>query len=190
MARLVAELDEVLANENSTIVTNSANFFNNWPQKLWNITRWNHFQMNSGAGGLGFSVPAGIGAALATRGQGMIPVVLQTDGDFMFVSSALWTAAHHRIPLLTVMHNNRAYNAEHWNIQRIANRRQREVTQCDLGTTITDPNIDYGMLARSLGVWGTGPVTDPNELKSALQRALEVVKSGSPALVNVVTQPI
>jgi thiamine pyrophosphate-dependent acetolactate synthase large subunit-like protein len=189
VARLVAELDEVLANERATVVTNSANFLSNWPQRLWNITRWNHFQMNSGAGGLGFSVPAAIGAALATKGQGMIPVALQTDGDFMFVSSALWTAAHHRIPLLTVMHNNRAYHAEHMNIQAMSNRRQRAVTQTDLGTTIKDPNIDYGMLARSLGVWGTGPVTDPNELKPALQRALDVVKGGSPALVDVVTQP-
>ena len=138
---------------------------------------------------MGFAISAGVGAALATKGQGMIPVVLQTDGDFMYVSNALWTAAHHRIPLLTVMHNNRAYHAEHMNIQLMANRRQREVTQSDLGTTIKDPNIDYATLARGLGVWGTGPVTDPNELKPALQRALDVVKSGSPALVDVVTQP-
>jgi len=189
VARLVAELDEALAKENVTVMTNMPEFLNNWPAKLWNITRWNQFLANSGAGGLGFAVPAGIGAALATKGQGMIPVVLQTDGDFMFVSSALWTAAHHRIPLLTVMHNNRAYHAEHMNILRMATRRQRGVTQSDLGTTITDPNIDYGMLARSLGVWGTGPVTDPNELKPALQSALDVVKSGAPALVDVVTQP-
>ncbi|HTH98789.1 MAG TPA: thiamine pyrophosphate-dependent enzyme [Stellaceae bacterium] len=189
VARLMAELDEVLAGETTTIVTNSTHFLDDWPQKLWNITRWNHLQANSGAGGLGFSVPAAIGAALATKGQGILPVALQTDGDFMFVSSALWTAAHHKIPLLTVMHNNRAYHAEHMNIQLMSNRRQRQVTQTDLGTTIKDPNIDYGGLARSLGMWGTGPVTDPKDLKPALQKALEVVKSGEPALVDVVTQP-
>jgi thiamine pyrophosphate-dependent acetolactate synthase large subunit-like protein len=189
VARLVAELDEVLANENATVMTQSISFISNWPAKLWNITRWNHFQSSSGAAGMGFAISAGVGAALATKGQGMIPVVLQTDGDFMYVSNALWTAAHHRIPLLTVMHNNRAYHAEHMNIQLMANRRQREVTQADLGTTIKDPNIDYATLARGLGVWGTGPVTDPNELKPALLRALDVIKSGAPALVDVVTQP-
>jgi acetolactate synthase I/II/III large subunit len=189
LARVIAVLDEVLAGETITVVTNSTHFLNDWPQKLWNITRWNHLQMNSGAGGLGFSLPAAIGAALAHKNTGVIPVALQTDGDFMFVSSALWTAAHHRIPVLTIMHNNRAYHAEHMNIQLMANRRQRDVTQTDLGTTITDPNIDYATLARGLGVWATGPVTDPNDLKPALQQALAVVKSGAPALVDIVTQP-
>jgi len=189
VARLMAELNLTLDSENWSVITNSSNFLNNWPQKLWNITRWNQFQMNSGAGGLGFSVPSGIGAALALKGTGTIPVVLQTDGDFMFVNSSLWTAAHHRVPLLIVMHNNRAYHAEHMNIQLMANRRQRDVTKTDLGTTIIDPAIDFGMLARSMGVWGTGPITEPDKLQPALKEALAVVKGGNPALVDVVTQP-
>jgi acetolactate synthase I/II/III large subunit len=189
VARLVATLDDVLSGENANVVTNSSDFLANWPLKLWNITRWNHYQENSGAGGLGFSTPAAIGAALATKGQGVTTVALQSDGDFMFISGALWTAAHHRVPVLVVMHNNRAYHAEHMNIQLMSNRRQRDVNRTDLGTVITNPNINYGDLARSLGVWGTGPVTDPAQLKPTLQRALEVVKSGAPALVDVVTQP-
>jgi mono/diheme cytochrome c family protein len=135
VARLTAELNELLSGERWSVITNMAEFLNNWPQKLWNITRWNQFQANSGAGGLGFAVPSAIGAALALKGTGIIPVVLQTDGDFMFVNSSLWTAAHHRVPLLIVMHNNRAYHAEHMNIQRMANQRQRGVTNTDLGTT-------------------------------------------------------
>src|SRR5262249_12378871 len=113
----------------------------------------------------------------------------QTDGDLMYVNSALWTAAHHKIPILIVMHNNRAYHAEHMNIQRMSNQRQRMVTDTDLGTTIVDPAIDFGMLARSMGVWGTGPIADPAKLRPALLEALQVVKGGAPALVDVVTQP-
>jgi acetolactate synthase I/II/III large subunit len=126
---------------------------------------------------------------LALKNSGTIPVALQTDGDFMYVSSALWTAAHHRVPLLVVMHNNRAYHAEHMNIQLMSNRRQRGIADTGLGTTLVDPTIDFAMLARSMGVWGTGPVTDPNALQPALQQALTVVKGGHPALVDVVTQP-
>ncbi len=189
LARVIAVMDEVLANETITVVTNSSHFVNDWPQKLWNIKTWNHLQMNSGAGGLGFSLPAAIGAALAHRGSNIIPVALQTDGDFMYVSSALWTAAHHKIPVLTIMHNNRAYHAEHMNIQLMSNRRQRDVDNTDLGTVITNPNIDYAMLARSLGVWAIGPITDPKDLKPALEQALAMVKTGVPALVDIVTQP-
>jgi acetolactate synthase I/II/III large subunit len=189
VARLAAEVHGVLNGENWSVITNMPEFLNNWPQKLWNITKWNQFQANSGAGGLGFAVPSGIGAALALRGSGIIPVVLQTDGDFMFVNSSLWTAAHHRIPMLIVMHNNRAYHAEHMNIQLMSNRRQRAVTKTDLGTTLIDPTIDFGMLARSMGVWGTGPITEPDKLQPALKEALAVVKGGHPALVDVVTQP-
>lgn len=189
VARLTAELQAVLAGETWSVITNSDNFLNRWPQKLWSITRWNQLQMNSGAGGLGFSVPSALGAALALKGTGVVPVALQTDGDLMYVNSALWTAAHHRIPLLIVMHNNRAYHAEHMNIQLMANRRQRDVTDTGLGTTLVDPEIDFAMLARGMGVWGRGPVTDPNAVRPALQEALTIVKAGRPALVDVVTQP-
>jgi acetolactate synthase I/II/III large subunit len=189
VARLTAELVAALDGESWSAITNSAHFLNMWPQKLWSINRWNQFQIASGAGGLGFTLPSAIGAALALKTSGTIPVALQTDGDFMYVSSALWTAAHHRVPLLIVMHNNRAYHAEHMNIQLMSNRRQRGITDTGLGTTLVDPTIDFAMLARSMGVWGTGPVTDPNAVQPALQQALAIVKSGRPALVDVVTQP-
>jgi thiamine pyrophosphate-dependent acetolactate synthase large subunit-like protein len=107
----------------------------------------------------------------------------------MYAPGVLWTAAHHRIPLLSIMHNNRAYHQEVMHIQRMANRHQRGVTTAGIGTTIENPNIDYAGLARSLGVHGEGPITDPKELGGAIKRALDVVRRGEPALVDVVTQP-
>jgi acetolactate synthase-1/2/3 large subunit len=88
-----------------------------------------------------------------------------------------------------VMHNNRAYHQEVMHIQRMANRHNRGVDRAWIGTTIRDPNIDYGMLARSMGVFGQGPITDPKDLAPAIQKALAVVKRGEPALVDVYTQP-
>ena len=49
--------------------------------------------------------------------------------------------------------------------------------------------IDYGKLAGSLGMWSAGPITDPSDLAPALKKAVQVVKAGEPALVDVVTQP-
>ena len=87
------------------------------------------------------------------------------------------------------MHNNRAYHQEVMHIQRMANRRQRGITTAGIGTTITDPNIDYATLARSMGCYAEGPITDPKDLGPALRRAVERVERGETALVDVVTQP-
>jgi thiamine pyrophosphate-dependent acetolactate synthase large subunit-like protein len=126
---------------------------------------------------------------LANRKHGRLTVAIQNDGDLMYAPGVLWTAAHHRIPLLSVMHNNRAYHQETMHVQRMANRHQRGVTQASIGTTLQDPHIDFAGLARSLGVFGEGPITNPADLGPAIRRALDVVRRGEPALVDVVTQP-
>ena len=64
----------------------------------------------------------------------------------------------------------------------------RTQTTAHIGTQISRPDIDFGKLAQSMGVWGEGPITDPGKLGPALKRALEVVKGGAPALVDVVCQ--
>jgi hypothetical protein len=52
---------------------------------------------------------------------------------------------------------------------------------------IFGPEPDFGALARSMGVWGEGPITRVEDVRPALQRAIEVVKSGRPALVDTIT---
>jgi thiamine pyrophosphate-dependent acetolactate synthase large subunit-like protein len=88
------------------------------------------------------------------------------------------------------MHNNRAYHQEVMHLQRIATRRQRGADGgAKVGNTLEDPFIQYAGLAKSLGVWSTGPIEDPADLAPALKRAVDVVKQGEPALVDVVCQP-
>jgi thiamine pyrophosphate-dependent acetolactate synthase large subunit-like protein len=115
--------------------------------------------------------------------------MIQGDGDFMYAPGVWWTAAHHKIPLLALMHNNRAYHQETMHLQRMAGRHNRGITRAHIGTTIDNPNIDYAKIAQGMGVHAQGPITDPNELGPAIKRALEVVKRGEPSLIDVVTQP-
>jgi thiamine pyrophosphate-dependent acetolactate synthase large subunit-like protein len=107
----------------------------------------------------------------------------------MMVPNTLWTAAHHRIPILYVVHNNRAYHQEYMYLQAMAARHGRGIENAHIGTTITDPNVDYATVARGFGVHGEGPIVDPKDLAPALTRAIAAVKSGQPALVDVVTDP-
>ena len=74
-------------------------------------------------------------------------------------------------------------------LQAMAARLGRGIGNAHIGTTLTDPNIDYATVAKGYGVHGEGPITDPKDLAPAIKRALAVVKSGAPALVDVVTDP-
>jgi len=159
------------------------------PTSLWNFDTHYRSIGSWGGGGMGYGPPASVGAALANKKYGRFSVAIQGDGDFMYSPGALWTAAHHQIPLLMVMHNNRAYHQELMHIQRMGNRRNRGIDRAHIGTTLDDPAIDYATLARSMGWYAEGPIETPNDLEPALARATAVVKRGEPALVDVVTQP-
>ena len=181
-ARLSAELWNVIKDKDWASVGGNVS-------RMWNVDKYHQTLASGGAGGLGSALPSSVGAALAHRKHGRLCVSIQTDGDFMYAPGVLWTAAHHRIPLLSVMHNNRAYHQEVMHIQRMANRHQRGITNAGIGTKIEDPNIDYATVARGLGVHGEGPITEAKDLGPALRRALDVVQRGEPAVVDVVTQP-
>jgi thiamine pyrophosphate-dependent acetolactate synthase large subunit-like protein len=187
-ARLCAELWAQIDGADWSLVSD-ASFVSNWPQRLWNFDKHYRFIGASGGYGVGYGAPASTGAALANRQHGRLSVAIQNDGDLMYASGILWTAAHHRIPLLSVMHNNRAYHQETMHVVRMASRHQRGADRAGIGTTLQDPNIDYAKLAQSMGVYAEGPVTDPAHLGPAIRRALDVVRRGEPALVDVVTQP-
>ena len=189
-ARLCMELWQAIRNEDWALVSVGASegFVSNWPHRLWNFDRHYQYLGVGAGGGVGYGLPAAVGAALANKALGRFSVNIQCDGDFMYANGALWTAAHHRVPLLTVMHNNRGYGQETMLVQGLANRRNRGIDTALIGTEINDPPINYAKLAEGMGVWSAGPITDPSQLASALKRAVEVVKKGQPALVDVVTQ--
>jgi acetolactate synthase I/II/III large subunit len=159
-----------------------------WPQQLWNAQKHYQYMGDAGAFGLGYGAPATLGGALANRKYGRLSVAIQSDGDFMMSNGVLWTAAHHKIPVLYLMHNNRSYHQEIMALQQVANRRGRGVGRTEIGTQISNPNIDYAKLANAMGVYGEGPITNPNDLGPAIKRAIAVVKRGEPAVVDVIAQ--
>lgn len=187
-ARLSIEIWDKIRHEKWALVSDTI-FISRWPQRLWDFTETYQYIGGAGGGGVGYGAPAAVGAALAHKDAGRISVNIQTDGDLMVMPCALWTAAHHQLPLLTVMHNNRAWHQETMHIQRMAGQRNRGVTNAGIGTVIKEPFVDYASLARSMGVWAEGPIYDPRLLAPALSRALAIVKMGQPALIDVVTQP-
>jgi acetolactate synthase-1/2/3 large subunit len=189
LSRLSAELWAQIKNEDWSLVSDSAHHLSHWPLRLWDFDKHYQYIGRQGGGGVGYGAGASVGAALANRKYGRLSVAIQHDGDLNYAPAVLWTAAHHRIPLLAVMHNNRAYHQELMQVQIMAAQHNRGVDRAHIGTTLTDPDIDYSKLAQAYGVYGQGPITDPKDLAPAIKRALEVVKRGEPALIDAVTQP-
>jgi acetolactate synthase-1/2/3 large subunit len=187
-ARLSAELWAQIKNEDWSLVSFDL-FQSAWPGRLWDFKK--HYQYIGGAGGagIGYGAPAAVGAALANRKRGRLTVNIQCDGDMNYAPGVLWTAAHHRIPLLTVMHNNRAYHQERMYLQLVGSKLDRGVTKADIGTALTDPDIDYASIAKGYGMHSEGPISDPSALGPAIRRGLERVKAGEPAFIDAVTQP-
>jgi len=188
-ARVSAELWNQIRNEDWSLLSDVNPFFSNWPTRLWDFEKHHNYIGGHGAYGVGYGAPAAVGAALAKRKYGRLSVNIQCDGDLNYAPAVLWTAAHHHIPLLSVMHNNRAYHQELMYIEDMAARAQRGVDTAKVGTGLYDPNIDYATLAKAYGVYSAGPIENPNDLGPALKKAIEVVKKGEPALLDVITQP-
>jgi thiamine pyrophosphate-dependent acetolactate synthase large subunit-like protein len=189
-SRFSAEIWEQIKNENWALVSRDSSP-SNWPHRLWNFDQHHQFIGGPGGAGIGYGLPAAVGAAFAHRSidSSRLCINIQNDGDSMYAPGALWTASHHKIPMLTIMWNNRAYHQEIMHLQRMANWRQRDVSTAHIGTTIQNPFINYSKMAEALGQVGIGPVTDPKDLAAAIKRGIQAVKMGEPVLIDVVTQP-
>jgi acetolactate synthase I/II/III large subunit len=159
-----------------------------WLWQLMDIERPDQWIGINFGGGLGNSLGYSLGVALDRRDDDVVCVDVQGDGDLMYTPNALWTAAHHKLPLLIVINNNRSYyNSENHAIET-ARDRGEPVEHAGIGTQIDGPAVDYAGLARSFGVEAAGPIEDPAMLLPALRKAVDVVRrERRPYLVDVVT---
>lgn len=186
LAHLAAELWEVVKNDDWVLVNRTLG----WTRRLWDWASPHQWIGAHGGGSVGYGVAHSIGAALAHKGTGRLCIDLQPDGDFLYTPSALWTAAHHNIPLLVVMFNNRSYYNSQNHQRMVSQKRGRPTATQGIGTMIDNPLIDFAALARSFGLYGEGPIDKPEEVRPALERAVRHVKEqASCALVDIVTQP-
>jgi thiamine pyrophosphate-dependent acetolactate synthase large subunit-like protein len=184
-ARLAAEIWEAIRDEDWVLVHGS---LSGWERRLWDMT--DASRCVGGGGGTGTGMGVAMGAALAFKGTGKVCVSIQNDGDLLYTPGSLWTAAHHEIPMLVVMFNNRAYHQDVGHQRAITTQRQRSLDNVGVGVALDQPATDFATLAKSFGIYGEGPIVDADAIRPALERGLRIVKEERrPALIDTVTQP-
>src|SRR5580692_9671255 len=142
-----------------------------WQTSFWHFRHPLDFLGSDGGGGVGGGPGISVGAALALRGTGRLPIGICGDGDFLMSVTSLWTAVHYRIPLLIVVANNRSFYNDEVHQERMAIMRNRPVANKWIGQKMLDPEIDLAGLARAQGARAFGPITKADELASALAQA-------------------
>ena len=160
-----------------------------WGGHAWEAAHPLDLLGGDGGGGIGGGPGMAVGAALALKGSGRLPIAVLGDGDTLMGITALWTAVHYRIPLMIVVANNNSFFNDELHQDRMARQRSRPVANRWIGQRIADPEPDLAMLARGQGATGFGPVRDPAELVRTLRQAIETVEAGGVALVDVRVEP-
>jgi len=144
---------------------------------------------SEGGGGVGAGLGITVGAALALKGSGRLPVAIVGDGNFLMGVTALWTAAHYGIPCLVLVANNRSFFNDELHQERVAKERSRPVENRWIGQRISGPDIDLAMMARAQGAEGIGPITRVADLRPAIEKGIEAVRGGAVCVVDVRVLP-
>jgi thiamine pyrophosphate-dependent acetolactate synthase large subunit-like protein len=142
-----------------------------------------------GGAGVGSGPGMAVGAALALEGSGRLPVAVLGDGDFLMGGTAVWTAAHYRLPMLIVVANNSYFYNDVVHQERVAAQRQRPAQNAWIGQGISDPDPDLAAMARSLGLRAADQVRERAALPAALAEAVAAARSGECVLVDVRVRP-
>jgi thiamine pyrophosphate-dependent acetolactate synthase large subunit-like protein len=150
-ARIYAELWPLIMNEDWCLSSPSG-FSGGHNAQLWDHNKPYSYLGGQGAGGMGYGAPASVGAALAAKSRNRIVVNVQTDGDLNYAPGVLWTAVHHKLPMLTVMHNNRAWHQELMFVEYMCGVRGRGTDRGHIGTSLREPFIDYAKMAAGYGM--------------------------------------
>jgi acetolactate synthase-1/2/3 large subunit len=140
-----------------------------------------------GGGGVGYGAGAAAGAALGLKGSGVLPVAMIGDGDFLMAPGGVWSAAHMDVPLLMVVLNNHSWGNDELHQREVAHQRGRDVSRAHIGQRTEGPHADIAAIARGHGAWAPERVEDPARLAPVLREAVERVKRGEVAVVEVIT---
>lgn len=138
-----------------------------------------------GAGGIGSGPGQAVGAALALKGSGRIPVALLGDGDYLMGVTALWSAVHHDVPLLVMIANNQSYYVDEEHQRVVSRQRNRSLDNAWIGQRIESPAVDLCAMARAQGWEVQGPVARRSELVNVVRRGLAVAEAGGQCLIDV-----
>jgi thiamine pyrophosphate-dependent acetolactate synthase large subunit-like protein len=144
---------------------------------------------HDGGAGVGSGPGMTVGAGLALKGSGRLPIALMGDGDFLMGNTAVWTAAHYGIPCLMVVCNNRSFYNDERHQGRMAQSRGRPVENRWIGQRLDDPAIDIAGMARDMGAIGIGPITDPSEVQAAIAQGIAAARAGGPCVIDARVLP-
>ena len=182
---LARALGEVLAGRPACLIRQPLS----WAGHLWTVRHPLDVLGGDGGGGIGSGPGMSVGAALALKGSGRLPLAILGDGDFLMGVTALWTAVHYRVPLLVIVANNRSFYNDELHQERMARQRGRPVENKWIGQHIGGPDLDLAGLARAQGAEGIGPVRHFGELGAALAAGLAALEAGRVAVVDVRVEP-
>ncbi len=160
-----------------------------WNGASWPLHHPLDYLGGDGGGGVGGGPGISVGAALALKDTGRLAVAVCGDGDFMMGCTAIWTAAHYKIPLLIVVANNRSFFNDELHQERVARMRNRPVENRWVGQRISEPDIDIAGIARAQGAQGFGPVKAASDLAATFAKAIAAVDAGAVAVVDVRVEP-
>src|SRR5262245_12291226 len=160
-----------------------------WNGATWPFRHPLDYLGSEGGGGVGGGPGNSVGAALALKGSGRLPIAVCGDGDFMMGATAIWTAVHYRIPLLFVVCNNRSFFNDELHQERVARIRNRPVENRWIGQRISEPDIDCAGVAKAQGAVGFDPVKKQADLVPTFEKAIAAVEQGQVAVVDVRVEP-
>ncbi len=178
--RLCYEMDQVL-DENATIVVETGD---RTPKDWMTFAPGRKSLIGPTTGfALGWSVGASLGVRIARPGQQVVSLV--GDGAMLFGQlEALWTASRYDIPVIIVIFNNRAYDAERGRIHFFSEvARQDKTLWKDMSCYLGDPDVDFVSIAKGFDIAGT-QISRPDQIKSAFETAMAVNREGRPYLID------
>ncbi|MBI4213255.1 MAG: thiamine pyrophosphate-binding protein [Chloroflexi bacterium] len=183
LSRLAQETWDAVKGDNFIV---SADPGGGWVRRLWTLDQPSQVAGTEGAGAQGSWLPKAIGAGLAARDQGAFVVHFNGDGDFLYGPTAVWSAAHHHIPMLLILLNNGGYQGEGGHLVCAAEQRERSTANRHICVDITNPDCDFAQLVRAQGGYAESRVANPDDLGPAIQRAVKAMHEQQTfALVDV-----
>ncbi|MEV6674539.1 thiamine pyrophosphate-dependent enzyme [Streptomyces sp. NPDC051162] len=189
VAAAVDEIHRAVRDETWVLANTGSLTIDGWVKKLWPLERPQSYLGLNGGGGLGYGLGASVGAALAHKDDGQIVIDLQSDGDFLYTPSALWTLSAYEVPLLTIVMNNRLYLNSTQHAQRIAGNRDRDIDRAHIATSFYDNPVDFVTLAQSYNIHALPRVEVIADVAPAVREAVEFIKAnGRPALVEILME--
>jgi benzoylformate decarboxylase len=143
-----------------------------------------HMWLGTSGVALGWSIGAATGAKLAAPDRQVVCCV--GDGSAMYSAAGFWSQARYRVPVLTVVWNNRSYQFVRWLYHRYGGKMAASAKYP--AVYLGDPDIDFVKLAGSQGVAGER-VDSGRALRAAMKRGLAATSGGAPYLIEVVVAP-